>query len=197
MVAAHMNVRTLCLSILYLQDASGYEIRKLCTEGEGAYFVEASFGSIYPALAKLDEDGLVTSRVEHQSGKPSKKIYSITASGRDAFVEALHEPIGDDIFRSPFLLFARFSHLLDEDLVRDRLTARLNQMDGEIEQLRRLQSDLDSGVDISGTVNQENDAWVIAYGLACLEVARTHLHTHMNALIASARRNSSAALAAE
>ena len=29
-----MNVRTLCLSILYSHDASGYEIRKLCTEGE-------------------------------------------------------------------------------------------------------------------------------------------------------------------
>ena len=87
-----MNVRTLCLSILYNGEASGYDIRRMCTEEEFAYFVEASYGSIYPALAKLEEDGLVTSRTEQQDGKPAKKIYSITDAGRDAFVAALGEP---------------------------------------------------------------------------------------------------------
>ena len=50
-----MNVRTLCLSILYEEEASGYDIRRMCTEGNFAYFVEASYGSIYPALAKLED----------------------------------------------------------------------------------------------------------------------------------------------
>lgn len=180
-----MNVRTLCLSVLYTQDASGYEIRKLCTEGECSYFIEASFGSIYPALAKLEEDGLVTSQVEHQAGKPSKKIYSITDAGRAEFCEALHEPLGDDVFRSPFLLFARFAHLLDADLVRTRAEERLATMDREIAELRQLQEKLDSGDGRS----HSNDAWVLSHGLSCLEVARQHLHTHMNALIASARRD--------
>lgn|SRR5690606_30954641 len=179
-----MNVRTLCLSILYTQDASGYEIRKLCTEGECSYFIEASFGSIYPALARLEEDGLVTSHVEHQSGKPSKKIYSITEAGRAEFRSALHEPLGDDVFRSPFLLFARFAHLLDADLVRNRAEERLAMMDREIAELRRIQKEIESG----GSRAHSNDAWVLNYGLACLEVARAHLHTHMNALIASAQR---------
>lgn len=192
-----MNVRTLCLSILYVQDASGYEIRKLCTEGEGAYFVEASFGSIYPALAKLEDEGLVTSTVEHQSGKPSKKIYAITPEGRDAFVEALHEPIGEDVFRSPFLLFVRFAHLLDQDLVRDRINDRLKQMDEEIAQLRHLRDEMTGACAGSETVNHKNDEWVVSYGLACLEVARSYLGTHMDALIANAQPQSSAPLAAE
>tara|TARA_R100000365_G_C2743186_1_gene71887 strand:+ start:756 stop:1328 length:573 start_codon:yes stop_codon:yes gene_type:complete len=180
-----MNVRTLCLSFLYTQDASGYEIRKLCTEGGGAYFVEASFGSIYPALAKLEDDGLVTSRIEHQDGKPSKKIYSITETGRAAFCDALHEPLGDDIFRSPFLLFARFAHLLDADLVRSRIEDRLAYLDSQIAELKELQRQADSCDDTS----HANDAWVIGHGITCLEVAHRHLHTHMNALIASARPN--------
>lgn len=41
-----MNVRTLCLSVLYEGEATGYDIRRMCTEGEFAYFIEASFGSI-------------------------------------------------------------------------------------------------------------------------------------------------------
>ena len=146
-----MNVRTLCLSFLYTQDASGYEIRKLCTEGGGAYFVEASFGSIYPALAKLEDDGLVTSRIEHQDGKPSKKIYSITETGRTAFCDALHEPLGDDIFRSPFLLFARFAHLLDADLVRSRIEDRLAYLDSQIAELKELQRQADSCNCLSAT----------------------------------------------
>lgn len=180
-----MNVRTLCLSVLYTQDASGYEIRKLCTEGQCSYFIEASFGSIYPALAKLEEDGLVTSRVEHQAGKPSKKIYAITEAGRAEFRDALHEPLGDDVFRSPFLLFARFAHLIDADLVRARIEERLAEMDREIAELRRVKDELDAG----DREIHSNDEWVLSYGLACLEVARGHLHTHMNSLIASARRD--------
>ena len=80
-----MNVRTLCLAILYFGDATGYEIRKLSTEGKYSYFVEASYGAIYPALAKLEKDGLVTCRIEAVEGKPSRKVYSITDAGRNEF----------------------------------------------------------------------------------------------------------------
>ena len=180
-----MNVRTLCLSFLYTQDASGYEIRKLCTEGTGAYFVEASFGSIYPALAKLEDDALVISRIEHQDGKPSKKIYSITDAGRAAFRDALHEPLGSDVFRSPFLLFARFAHLLDADLVRSRIEGRLADLTTQIAELKELQDEMTC----EQATSHANDAWVVSYGISCLEVARKHLHTHMNTLIASARRD--------
>ena len=49
-----MNVRTICLAILFEGEASGYEIRKLSVEGEYSYFIDASFGSVCPALAKLE-----------------------------------------------------------------------------------------------------------------------------------------------
>src|SRR5260221_12359481 len=101
-----MNVRTVCLAILYDGEATGYAIRQLLVEGEYSYFIDASFGSIYPALAKLDADGLVTSHVEQQDGKPAKKIYAVTAAGRRAFIQSLFEKLGDDEFRSEFLLFA-------------------------------------------------------------------------------------------
>ncbi|HHY48365.1 MAG TPA: PadR family transcriptional regulator, partial [Alphaproteobacteria bacterium] len=55
-----MNVRTICLAILYDEEASGYEIRKLVVEGEYSYFIDASYGSIYPALQKLEAEKLVT-----------------------------------------------------------------------------------------------------------------------------------------
>jgi len=59
-----MNVRTICLAILYDGDATGYEIRKLSVEGEYSYFIDASYGAIYPSLARLEQEKLVTARVE-------------------------------------------------------------------------------------------------------------------------------------
>ena len=73
-----MNVRTLCLGILSLQEASGYEIKKDVEDGLFSHFIDASFGSIYPALTQLAAEGYVTVREEEQTGKPDKKVYAIT-----------------------------------------------------------------------------------------------------------------------
>lgn len=173
-----MNVRTVCLSILYEGDATGYEIRRLCVEGECAYFVEASFGSIYPALAKLEDDGLVSSHIEQQDGKPAKKIYSITEAGRAAFTQALHEPLDEEVFRSPFLLFARFAHLLPAELVETRLNEQLQRT---LDSKKKINDVIAEG-DVSAS-----DMWVMNYGLSIMEVAERHLRTHMGDLITLAR----------
>ena len=173
-----MNVRTLCLSILYEGEATGYEIRRLCVEGECSYFIEASFGSIYPALAKLEDESLVTSRTEQQSGKPAKKVYAITEAGRTAFAEELAGPLGEDVFRSPFLLFARFAHILPRELVEARANEFLQRtIDGH----RKLEEAFDERSSTAG------DTWVINYGRAMMEVAERHMRSHMHELITLAR----------
>ena len=173
-----MNVRTLCLSILYDGEATGYDIRRMCTEGNFAYFVEASYGSIYPALSKLEDEGLVTSRTEQQDGKPARKVYTITEAGRLAFAEQLGEPLGEDVFRSPFLLFARFAHILPRDLVEARCNEYLQRTVEEIKHIDQAPSEHQCSA---------ADHWVINYGRAVLEVAETHLRTHMHELITMAR----------
>ena len=173
-----MNVRTLCLSILYEGEATGYEIRRLCVEGECSYFIEASFGSIYPALAKLEDESLVTSRTEQQSGKPAKKVYSITEAGRTAFAEELAGPLGEDVFRSPFLLFARFAHILPRELVEARANEVLQRT---IAGHRKLEEAFEERSSTAG------DTWVINYGRAMMEVAERHMRSHMHELITLAR----------
>jgi len=183
-----MNVRTVCLSILHEGEATGYEIRRSCVDGDCSYFVEASFGSIYPALGKLEADGLVTSRVEQQSGKPAKKVYRITDAGREAFRDALFEPLAEEVFRSPFLLFARYAHLLPASLVESRLRAQL-------ERIREKQRTMQDLVESHGS--NAADLWVIRYGLAALQVAEQHLESHMNELIALAAPDATDLKAAE
>ena len=107
-----MDVRIACLGILVRGDATGYEIKKAFEDGPCDFFVEASFGSIYPALGKLTKEGLVSVRAEARAKRPERKIYSITESGRRAFLAALSGPLPEDRFRSPFLFALSFADLL-------------------------------------------------------------------------------------
>src|ERR1700712_5765734 len=180
-----MNVRTVCLAILYDAEATGYEIRKLSTDGEYCYFVDASYGAIYPALQKLEADKLVTSRVEQQDGKPAKKIYSLTPAGRREFINSLFEQLGEDEFRSEFLLFARFASELPQSLVQVRLRERIASLDQAIAEMSKLATNH----------SQPADRWIIDYGRSCMAYARDYIDAHMGELIAMARPD--AAQAAE
>lgn len=182
-----MNVRTICLAILYDGEATGYEIRKLSVEGEYSYFIDASFGSIYPALAKLEVDGLVTSRVELQDGKPAKKIYEITPTGRTTFINSMFEKLGEDEFRSEFLLFLRFASELPASLVEQRLTERQEQIKATLADFDRLKKEH----------THPGDAWVIDYGRTCMQAAYDYIQAHRGKLIALARPDSGTAAAAE
>jgi DNA-binding PadR family transcriptional regulator len=180
-----MNVRTICLAILYDAEATGYEIRKLSVEGEYSYFIDASYGAIYPALAKLEADRLVTSKVEQQDGKPAKKIYSISELGRREFINSLFDQLGEDEYRSEFLLFARFASELPQSLVAVRLKERIASLDAVIEEMDRLATNH----------TQPADCWIIDYGRSCMAFARDYIDAHMGELIALARPD--AAQAAE
>lgn len=172
-----MSVRSLCLAILNFGDATGYEIRKETTEGSFSYFDEASFGAIYPALARLEAEGRVTVREESQHGKPTRKVYAITEAGRQELLEALLEPPGPDSFKSPFLLLALHAELVGPEALQKAIEARRKHLQDELKLLRSIGQE-----DDSGAVN-----WVRDYGIQCKTFALNYLDAHAGKLIESAR----------
>lgn len=124
-----MDVRTICLGILTRGDATGYEIKKLFEDGGYQHFAEASFGSIYPALSRLTNEGFVSVRSEAQEKRPDRKVYSITPAGRSAFVASLLRPLPEDRHRSPFVFAMLFADLLPQS----RVTAMLDDYIGQVE----------------------------------------------------------------
>ncbi len=107
-----MNVKTLCLGYLSLRDATGYEIKKDVEDGLFSHFIEASYGSIYPALNQLASEGFVTCREEEQSGKPDKKVYAVTEMGQKALRQALSVLPARDKYKSEFLFVMLLQHHL-------------------------------------------------------------------------------------
>jgi DNA-binding PadR family transcriptional regulator len=132
-----MDVRTICLGILTRGDATGYEIKKFFEEDGLQQFVEASFGSIYPALGRLTEEGLVSVREEPQEKRPDRKVYSITPAGRSAFLSALMKPLPEDRHRSPFVFAMLFSDLLPGSRVEALIDGYIAQGEQKLRHLKR------------------------------------------------------------
>ena len=133
-----MDVRTICLGILTRGEATGYEIKKLFDEDGYHHFVEASFGSIYPALNQLTRDGLVEVRAEAQEKRPDRKVYSITQAGRSQFLASLLKPLPEDRHRSAFVFAMLFSHLLPHARVSALLDAYVRQNEEKLAQLDKV-----------------------------------------------------------
>ena len=77
-----MDVRTICLGILTRGDATGYEIKNLFQNDGYQHFVEASFGSIYPALNRLEDRGWVDSYWATSENNRRARYYRLTPKGR-------------------------------------------------------------------------------------------------------------------
>jgi DNA-binding PadR family transcriptional regulator len=135
-----MDVKTLCLGVLTLGDASGYEIKKQFEDGPFSYFYDAGYGSIYPALGKLLAEGLVDCTETAQERRPAKKVYAITAAGEAAFRKALHKRPARDRIRSEYMVMFFFAQLLDEDHLRSVFEEYLAQFRYAAEHVRGLDS---------------------------------------------------------
>ncbi len=133
-----MDVRTVCLGILSRGSATGYEIQKAMKEGWPSLFFEASYGSIYPALAKLTDEGLVTCREETEVGRPDRKVYSITPEGDQAFSQSLLKPLTPDRYRSDFLAMIYFSDSLPPALLQKYLDDRIREHQSELQLIDEL-----------------------------------------------------------
>ena len=76
------TVGTIVLKLLSERTMYGYEIIKEVEKRTGGEFIWKE-GTLYPALHKLEQSGLIASSWELASGKP-RKYYAITGSGAKA-----------------------------------------------------------------------------------------------------------------
>lgn len=70
----------LTLTMIGERESYGYEI----LEQLAGLGLEVSTGLIYPVLARLERDGLVTTRTVASPNGPPRKYFTITSAGHDA-----------------------------------------------------------------------------------------------------------------
>ena len=168
-----MDTKTLCLGVMSLGAASGYEIKKAFEEDGLNHIYHTSYGSIYPALNALTEEGLAECEELAQEKRPDKKVYSITEAGRVALLKALSAPPAEDKFRSDFLFIMFFAHLLPQQHVAELIDQRIAWYE---KNLARMESGQDC-------ICSKGDAFVHGMGLAVYRSASEYLKSHRQELL--------------
>ncbi|OPA75568.1 hypothetical protein BVG16_19690 [Paenibacillus selenitireducens] len=111
-----MNSQDVILGMLLKGPKSGYDMKQKF-QSTFSFFYDASFGTIYPTLSKMEALGYITKESIIQEGKPNKNIYSITPSGREKFQEYIHSPMESEVYRSDFLMRLFFGEFVDKAVI--------------------------------------------------------------------------------
>ncbi len=121
------------LGFLMACEMSGYDLKHWMSTST-SYFFDASFGSIYPALKRLEEKKLIRSR-EIVEGSKYKKMYSINEDGRIIFMKWLKEPIVFAKSRQDHLVKIFFYELLPRKNAITNLKALIKEVEPVLKRL--------------------------------------------------------------
>ncbi|HEY3645343.1 MAG TPA: helix-turn-helix transcriptional regulator [Gammaproteobacteria bacterium] len=170
-----MDVKDLCLGALTHGDATGYDLKKFF-ESTFSHCFLAGYGSIYPALAELTEEKLVSAKTVPGQGGPSRKLYHLTEAGRKAFLERLESTEPQHKVKSEFLVIMHFAHLLPPA----RLDAVLDQHLAELEHKLALIGAYESAQ--AGKPAPTGADFVCGFGKAVMGAARNYIRAHRHEL---------------
>jgi len=86
-----MSTRLVILGLLQQRPLHGYEIKHVIEDHMGDW-TSIAFGSIYFALKKLTEEGMIeVAATERAGNRPSRTVYAVTDTGREEFLRLLRE----------------------------------------------------------------------------------------------------------
>jgi len=106
---------------------SGYDIKSLF-KGLSWLIDSPSYGSLYPTLHSLLDDGLATVNVEPNNSKPPRKLYEITEAGRRELRTWLQELSSTQFSIKAFVRHLILADSLSNDELKTRLTHRRTQI---------------------------------------------------------------------
>lgn len=140
--------------LLMQNDMSGYDMKQNI---DSVKYFNASYGSIYPTLKKMETEGLITSKEIVEGGK-YKKIYSINDEGREKFLEWLQKPI--DIIRSDneHLVKMSFYKYLPKEKLKDLIPELIINVSAMIRRLEVFKAKLEKDMD-------EFQIWTVIFGI--------------------------------
>jgi len=156
------TTRVVLLGLLDHEPASGYDLRRLIGVRLGAFW-RAGYAQIYPALARLERDGLVTVTIEESAKRQPKKVFAITEAGRGALEDALRSFAPSPEMKADFLLKIFFGARAPPE----QMLALLRELEahhrGALERFARYEQQLEAALSQEG--NQDHLFYLLALQL--------------------------------
>ncbi|MGG3574026.1 PadR family transcriptional regulator [Bacillus gobiensis] len=129
------------LSLLSVKPYTGYELVQIMQTASW----QAKHSQIYPLLAKMEQEELLTFEHVEQIGKPNKKIYSISDKGVALLKQWITESPATPIIRDEFLMKMYAISLTDTEtakrLVQERLSTYKEKADSREAAIKSLEQE--------------------------------------------------------
>ncbi len=127
------------LGLLHQKPASGYDLRKIFSSTSMKTYSDSP-GAIYPALSRLEKQGLVRGTVEEGSGLRRRQVFRLTPKGLAELKQWISRPVTpeDLIWRQDQILlrFAFSEHAAGRDAALDLLKSLQAALKTHIPDLR-------------------------------------------------------------
>jgi len=107
-----MSLPHALLGLLNYRPATGYELKATFTNSIH-FFWDATLPQIYRTLKQMEGSRWLNVTVEHQDGKPSRKVYQVTEAGRKELRRWLGEPLKTPEPRNAMLIKVFFGNQMD------------------------------------------------------------------------------------
>jgi DNA-binding PadR family transcriptional regulator len=120
------------LGLILEQPMTGYDLRKVFTTTAMGSFSDSP-GAIYPALARLEANGLIRGTSEESASLRKRRVFEIAPAGLEALKDWLRKPVTrDEIARGIGDLMLRFA-FMDRTVGEARTIDFLREFAAEIE----------------------------------------------------------------
>jgi DNA-binding PadR family transcriptional regulator len=132
-----MALRHAVLATLLSGEASGYELAKRF-DVSVANFWHALPQQLYAELRRLEDQGLVRGRAVRQRGRPDKRVFAITRSGREALAVFAAAPAKPGAIKDDLMVKVQAAAAADRAALADEIEERGRQAAAKLERYERL-----------------------------------------------------------
>jgi PadR family transcriptional regulator, regulatory protein AphA len=94
MIRLPLTTELALLGFLYEQPMYGYEIHQRMSDPAGLGQVwQLKQSQLYALMGKLEEEGFLSTELQPQEARPPRKVFHLTPSGTQVFLDWLHSPV--------------------------------------------------------------------------------------------------------
>ncbi|MGH2633305.1 MAG: PadR family transcriptional regulator [Tepidiformaceae bacterium] len=134
-----MSLRFAILGLLANDELSGYELTRRFERSVG-YFWRARSQQIYPELARLEDEGLIHGRTVEQVRRPHKRLFQLSADGREQLLAWATTPSPLTLVKDEFMVKVWCYGMLDPVEAEGAITQQRRQHEERLASYRVIEA---------------------------------------------------------
>ncbi|PLR97474.1 PadR family transcriptional regulator [Bacillus sp. T33-2] len=147
-----MSIEHSILAVISFRPSTGYDIKAEFEHKTASLYWGISYGSLYPKLKKLEEDGFITTIEEETEGR-KRKLYELTGKGWKELDKWLEQPPSPPAVKDElFMKMAAWHNAADPSILAGHLSLRKKATEEMLQNVKEWKQNDFSMIDSVGMI---------------------------------------------